>query len=746
MAIKYFVTISRLLVWAALLLIALPHKSFSNELLSEIRGKVIDMESHEPVEGARIKIDGLDCKCTTLKDGSFTLKDISEGTLWIYVEQPAYQPTRERITIEKDETQTFYILLEPKIYTSDPIVVTSKHTHNKFEEISENASVLAGKALQKELSQSLASTLKHETGMAMRSMGPAPSRPVIRGLGSDRVLISEDGNRTTDLSNTSPDHAVTVDPFTVERLEVIRGPKVLLQSPTTIGGVINAVRHEIPQELHEHITGTIGAYGETANSGYLTSLSTEIPFEPFMVRGELSYRNTGDLSTPIGTLQNTQSDNLNYSLGGSYISDFGFVGASIREFNLDYGIPGGFVGGHPNGVSIEMEKEVRNLKSRINIHTHGIRNIDLHLTNSYYRHKEFESNGSIGTDFLLRNTYGYMNFNHKAIGKLDRGTVGFWFDSRDFDIGGNVFTPPSKSLHLAGYVYESFQLNRLSVEFAARYNFDNIKPDAEDPNSNIGYIRERTFHTYSLSFSALYQLTQTFSFGGNVSKSSRTPTIEELYSEGPHLAAYSYEIGNPDLEAESGIGSELFAYYKSEKLFVLGTAFLNSLSSYIIPRNTGNINWRLILPEYQTYGVEALFFGGEIEAQWHVLPAWTFHTSASYTQGSFKSSGDPLPWIPPLKGEVGVSYKNGPLSLNLNTEWAASQNRTDEFEDPTEGYAILNASALYSLTVGEQVHHLSLSVDNLLNTEYRNHLSRVKSIMPETGTNVRFTYKLYYSL
>jgi iron complex outermembrane receptor protein len=465
-----------------------------------------------------------------------------------------------------------------------------------------------------------------------------------------------------------------------------------------------------------------------------------------MVRGELSYRNTGNLSTPIGTLQNTQSDNLNYSLGGSYISDFGFVGASIREFNLDYGIPGGFVGGHPNGVSIEMEKQVRNLKSRINIHTLGIRNIDLHLTNSYYRHKEFESNGSIGTDFLLRNTYGYMNFNHQAIGKLDRGTVGFWFDSRDFDIGGNVFTPPSKSLHLAGYVYESFQLNRLSVEFAARYNFDNIKPDAEDPNSNIGYIRERTFHTYSLSFSALYQLTQTFSFGGNVSKSSRTPTIEELYSEGPHLAAYSYEIGNPDLEAESGIGSELFAYYKSEKLFVLGTAFLNSLSSYIIPRNTGNINWRLILPEYQTYGVEALFFGGEIEAQWHVLPAWTFHTSASYTQGSFKSSGDPLPWIPPLKGEVGVSYKNGPLSLNLNTEWAASQNRTDEFEDPTEGYAILNASALYSLTVGEQVHHLSLSVDNLLNTEYRNHLSRVKSIMPEAGTNVRITYKLYYSL
>lgn len=740
----FFMVVSRLFIWAALLLVASPSKSYSNELLSEIRGKVIDMESHEPVEDAQIKIDGLDCKCRTAKDGSFTLKDISEGALLIYVEHPAYQPARERIMIEKDGAKAFYILLEPKVYTSDPIVVTSKHIHNKFEEIAEKAGVLAGQALQKQLSQSLASTLKHETGLAMRSMGPAPSRPVIRGLGADRVLISEDGNRTTDLSNTSPDHAVTVDPFTVERLEVIRGPKVLMQSPTTIGGVINAVRHEIPQELGEHISGTLGVYGETANRGYLTSLSTEIPIQPFMLRGEYSYRNTNDLYTPIGLLGNTQSKNLNYNLGGSYISDFGFVGVSMREFNLDYGIPGGFVGGHPNGVNIEMEKSVKNFKSRIELNHFGLKNIETHLTRSTYRHKELESNGSVGTDFLLRNTYGYLNLNHQPIGLFDRGTVGLWFDSRDFDIGGNVFTPPSTSLHFAGYLYEQFHLNRLNFEFAARYNYDKIQPETENPNSNIGYIRKRTFHTYSLSFSALYQFSQAFSFGGNLSKSSRTPTIEELYSEGPHLAAYSYEIGNPNLNAESGIGSELFAYYKSPKLFVLGTVFMNSLSSYIIPRNTGNINWRLILPEYQTYGVEALFFGGEIDIEWKINREWTFHTSASYTQGSFKPSSNPLPWIPPLKGEIGLGYKQSSLSLNLNTEWAASQNRVDEFEEPTNGYAILNASALYSFTMGRQVHHLSLSVDNLFNTEYRNHLSRVKSIMPEAGRNLRLTYKLYY--
>ncbi|WP_157452490.1 TonB-dependent receptor [Chloroherpeton thalassium] len=622
--------------------------------------------------------------------------------------------------------------------------MTSKHTHNKFEEITEKSSVLEGQALQKELSQSLAATLKNETGLAMRSMGPAPSRPVIRGLGSDRVLISEDGNRTTDLSSTSPDHAVTVDPFTIERLEVIRGPKVLLQSPTTIGGVINAVRHEIPQELRETVSGTLGAYGETANSGYLTAATLEVPLNPFMIRGEISRRKTGDISTPIGTLGNSESENLNYSVGGSYIWDYGFVGASMRDFNLDYGIPGGFVGAHPNGVSIEMQKQVRNVKSRINLNMERLENIEIHLTNSYYRHKELESNNSVGADFRIRNNYGFVNLNHLALGFLEKGTVGFWMDSRDFDIGGNVFTPSSKSLHLAGYVYESFTLNRVNLEFAARYNFDNIRPDAEDPDSRIGNIRERTFHTYSLSFSALYQLTETFSFGGNLSKSSRVPTIEELYSEGPHLAAYSYEVGNPDLDAESGVGSELFMYYKSASVYVLGTAFLNYLSSYIIPRNTGETNWRLILPVYQTYGVDALFFGSEFDLEWYLSPKWTFQTSASYTNGSFASSGKPLPWIPPLKGKVGISYSNAPITLNLNTEWAANQYRVDEFEDPTDGYAILNASALYALTLGKQVHHFSLSADNIFDTEYRNHLSRVKSIMPEAGRNFRFTYKMFF--
>ncbi|NTW50491.1 MAG: TonB-dependent receptor, partial [Chlorobiales bacterium] len=478
-------------------LLVLCNAAFGEVVQSSFKGIVIDIETNQPIADATVRIDEISRMYKTTEDGSFEIKDVAAGKYMVRVSHVGYRESRETITLSESGERRFYIFLDPKAYEAATIVVTSEHTHSKFEDITEESSVLKGKELQKELGLTLASTLKNETGLAIRSMGPAPARPVIRGLGADRVLISEDGNKTTDLSATSPDHAVTIEPFSLERIEVIRGPKAILQSPATIGGVINVVRHEIPQEQEVRITGTLGAYGETVNKGYLTSLIADVPLNPFMLRGEVSHRNTGDLSTPIGILKNSESDNLNYSLGASWLPEFGFIGASVRQFSLDYGVPGGFIGAHPNGVLIEMEKTVLNVKSRIKFNSGMLQNIETHLSRTSYRHKEFESNGSVGADFKITNVTGYANLNHEHASFFDRGTAGVSFESRKFDIGGNVFTPSSTSQNLAAYLYEAFSLGKFSFEAGARYNFDRITPDKEIPNSRIGNIRERVFHTYS---------------------------------------------------------------------------------------------------------------------------------------------------------------------------------------------------------------------------------------------------------
>ncbi len=712
----------------------------------ELSGVVIDEGNGAPVAGAVVEIQESRQKVSSSSDGSFLISNIQPGYYTIAVSRLGYYQNQISFEITENEGAELAVYLMSRPIEISPVVVTTRHTHTKFDELSELSHTLSGKELQKELGQTLASTLKNETGLAMRSMGPAPARPVIRGLGGDRVTISEDGGKTTDLSATSPDHAVTIEPFSIERIEVIRGPQVLKYSSTTIGGVVNVIRHEIPQDARNDIFGSIGAYAESANSGYLNSASLTIPVNRMMLRGEINRKESSDLNTPQGKLGNSYSENLDYGIGGAYAGSRGFIGASFRYFDLEYGVPGGFVGAHPNGVDIDMKKRRYNLKARLDFSESFLENIETHFTRAYYRHKEFEASGAIGTEFKIVNYLGYTNINHRALGQFDTGTFGIAYEHRDLDLGGLIFSPPSRSLNVSPYLIESFKLGKLNFETGIRYNFSAIEPDHDNPDSRIGYIRERKFNSVSASLSILYELDRYWSIGGNISRSTRTPTIEELFSEGPHLAAYSFETGNPDLSLEKGVGGEVFIYQNSDKLYFMLNTFYNDLDNYIIHRNTGEINWTTVLPVYAATGVRARLYGIESELKYGITDRIDFVGSVSYTIGEFKTSGNPLPQIPPLKGQVELKYSAVKLTSGINCRYAAKQTRVDEFEEPTAGYALLNLYSQYTLPTTRYIHTISVNLDNVFDTEYRNHLSRVKSILPEAGRNFRLTYKMFFDL
>jgi iron complex outermembrane receptor protein len=713
----------------------------------KIRGIVVDNESNQPIPGVTILFKEINRYLITDMKGEFFItfeQDLK--SIKLEVSHLGYRENHLKVEIESALEEKIIIYMIPKSIEIDPVLVSDYKSYSKFDDLQELTNVLKGKDLQKELGLTLASTLKNETGLAIRSMGPAPARPVIRGLSSDRVFISEDGNKTTDLSATSPDHAVSVDPFNLQRIEVLRGPKTLTQTPTTIGGVVNVVRGEIPTIWHDHILGSIGGYGETANGGYLGSAMVEVPVNRFSIRGEISRRRSFNVNTPAGKLENSYSKNQNYSLGSSYISDHFMIGGSFRRFEIDYGVPGGFVGAHPKGVDITMFRRQFNLKSEFHFHNSFVSDIKINLSRVLYRHSEFEASGAIGSEFRVDNTLGHIHIEHENLGLLRRGIWGLSFEHRDFDIGGLVFTSPAKSINLSAFVYETFVSGRFSFELGARYNFDSIDPARKEIDDKIGEIKKRTFNTYSLSISTLYELTKNVSAGFNISKSSRTPTIEELYSRGPHLAAYSYEIGNPTLEDERGIGTELFVYNKFENLFWNLNLFRNDLSYYIIPRNTGEINFQTFLPVYQTYGIAALLYGAEFQLDWDITSRVKVSTNVSYTRGNFKGTNNSLPQIPPLKGKLEVNHNFLDILFGLNAEWATAQRNVDEFEEPTSGYIIYNWYGQYSISSDAVIHNFSLNIDNILDTEYRNHLSRVKSILPEAGRNFRFTYKLFFNM
>lgn len=717
-----------------LIMCLLSSELYSFNSIISISGVVLDRESSVPIPNAVLHFLNTDIYIITKADGSFFLEGILEGKYQIKVTHLAYQENLIEFDLRGNNPKSIKIYLIPKSHEISPVVIIDRSYRSKFEEMNETAGVLKGKELQREMGFNLAATLKNETGLAIRSIGPAPARPVIRGLGGNRVHISEDGQVTTDLSATSPDHAVTLEPFTVNRIEVLRGPKVLLYTSSTLGGVVNVVREEIPEELHHEIHGVFGLFGETVNEGYLGSSTIQIPFEPLSIKFEFSRRKAADISTPVSKLKNSYAENLNYSSGLSYFHSGGFFGASFRAFELNYGVPGGFVGAHPNGVRIEMKRQQVNFKSNYLINSLYFENLEINYSTSKYRHKEFESSGRLGAEFSIISHLGNFHLNHKKISPFPDGTVGVSIEYRDFDIGGFVFTSPSKSLNVSGFIYENLSLNRFSFELAGRINYDITAPQKEKPDANIGHVRTREFSTFSLSLSSLYEVSNIVYFGINISKSSRVPTIEELYSEGPHLAAYSYEIGNPDLKSESGFGAEVFVYHKFNGLYFNLTFFRNQFDNFIIPRNTGQINYSTFLPIYATTGVHAIIYGFENQFEWKPLNQITLFSNLTYTRGKIRKSENSLPQIPPLKGNAGIRLGFYDFLFGLSIEYAAKQAKVDMFEETTAGYGVVNGFFQYSFITGNLVHNTSISVDNIFNKEYRNHLSRVKIILPEAGS------------
>ncbi|OQY76646.1 MAG: hypothetical protein B6D45_03390 [Ignavibacteriales bacterium UTCHB3] len=728
-----------------------------------LHGKVYDSFSREPVVAATISYGDLTSGSITDANGEFRIVLPNEFRISLVISHISYYSYTFTLTAGQKLNTDLVIYLIPKDIHLETVLITGQHTHSKFEGISNIRDLVEGVDFQKNLGLTLAATLKNETGLAIRSMGPAPARPVIRGLGGDRVLFTEDGAVTADLSGTSPDHALTIEPFTINKADIIRGPRVLLYSPVSVGGVVNVARHDIPVETVEGFTGNLGSYYESANGGFLYGGKAEYGTGGLAFQGSFTSRAAGDISTPSGKLNNSYSNIEGYSGGGSYIGEPGFIGYSYRSLNMDYGIPGGFIGAHPNGVRISIYRNVYSGKGSLNINSGLFHNVTLHYARSYYRHKEFEREDLIGAEFRIIDHSFYLTGEHHLLGLNEDGIVGISGRYRDFEVGGFVFTPNSVSKNLSFYFWQPFNYHRLSVEFAARFNGDIITP-AITKHSSIGEIRERKYFTWSFSASGIYDLSGNFFLGLNLSRSSRVPTIEELYSEGPHLAAYSYETGNPDLESESGIGIELFSYWKTEEAYALVNLYRYNLTGFIIPRNTGKINYQTFLPVYATTGKNSVIEGIEFEVEYKPAERLSVAAKLSFTHGYFVtgetsanldnpnaanfsdwfSEGGALPQMPPAKLLLELKYKlQYGTSVEVSAEFAASQERTDLFEQATAGYGIVNCNIFQPVTVGKLTGLITLGMDNIFDVEYRNHLSRVKSIMPEAGRNFRATVRLY---
>ena len=221
-----------------------------------IRGAVIFTASGEPVHGAVILVVGLSLVALTDADGVFEIPEVPAGTYEVLAQREHFTAARQTVTVRGGTVVVDFTLDLTSIHEELTVTATAGGQTSTFEAF--NAiSTLDSFDLTTDAQGSLGEALQNLPGVAKRSFGPGASRPIIRGFDGDRVLVMEDGIRTGDLSSQSGDHAVTIDPNGLERVEIVRGPATLLYGSNAVGGVVNAITpHESNRE--SPVPGTHG--------------------------------------------------------------------------------------------------------------------------------------------------------------------------------------------------------------------------------------------------------------------------------------------------------------------------------------------------------------------------------------------------------------------------------------------------------------------------------------------------------
>lgn len=723
---------------------------------AELTGRILDAVTHNPVPFAYLHLEEINRTATAGRDGHFQFQNIPVGTYTLSVHRVGYKTYTVRLLIDDTVTNPIEIRLQPESVRSDEITVTGTREATAGSRLEHASSKIIGDQLRRNLGSTLSETLSHSPGFSERSSGPAPGRPVMRGLGDERVLILQDGERTGDVSSQSADHAVSLDPMGAEEIEIARGPAALAYGSNAIGGIINVVRNQIPTSLPSRLSGTASILGKSVNREGSAALSATVPFGNWATKMDLNGRLGTDYRTPEGTVTNSYIENTHNTIGISRIGDRGYFGASGSAYFSNYGIPPDPNGGHPSGVDIEMRKYQFDVRGERILHNSFFKLVETRYSFVNYHHMELESDGSMGTEFGQLTTNASIKARHNGWAFFEEGTVGLWGESRDYAVAG-VRTPDSNLYQASAFIIQEAEFGPLHIELGTRLEAIKARPEEERTSALIGQIRERSFLGLASSASAIYNLADAFYLGSTWMHSFRSPSLEELYSEGPHLASYSFEIGNPDLEPERGHGLELFLRYRTDKLNAEIAGYRNDFQNYLYARDTGETSVSdPSLNNYQFVGEEALFNGVEFSADAAIINHFRLGGSLSYTIAErnvspeeqevtgYEQTVRPLPMIPPLQSQVFLRYNRSRWTVSTRLRIAAKQSRLGEFETETDGYTLLDTNLQYRLQKGSSLHTFSLNAQNITNQAYQNHLSRVKEIFPEPGISVSLLYRVYF--
>lgn len=659
---------------------------------------------------------------------------------------------------------------------ADVIVVTTSPLGVTADEIVGAVEVVDRRHLEDNLSGSLADTIAHEPGVSTTYFGPAASRPVIRGLGADRVRVLVNGVGLIDASTNSPDHAVASEALEAEQVEILRGPAAIAYGGAAIGGVVNVIDGRIPEarvedDIEGRFYGSLTSVddGETAagrvrfNAGEFvisleglmrTAQPYDIPgfaesetfrlFEEAEEEHEDDHDEDHEEEHPYGTVENSDLDFNSASAGISWIGESGFIGVAFRQSNALYGIPGAHghgeeehhdddheeEHGHEAGVRIDLEQTRFDLRGEWRDLGEHIERVKFSFGTGSYEHVELEGD-EIGTRFTNDGWEGRVEARHVPIdfwGGMWEGAAGIQAFNRDFAaIGDEAYVPPSETSDWGLFLVERWDADRWGLEGGLRFERRELDTATDS----------RTFETASLSGSVFVRPVRDTFLAFTLSTSERAPTDVELFADGPHVASRTFEVGAPDLDVERAVSAELTARTQFADWSLEASVFRADYDGFIAAFATGAEEDGFPVFAYRQEDAVLAGFEGRLEGPIGEWAGWNFdgELTGEYVDATLDSGGN-LPRLPPLSLSAGVSASRGGHDLHLEAEWADVQDNTAEGEFKSGSYVLFNAR--WSIEPFEdRGMRVILEGRNLTDTEARLHTSFLKDQLPLPGRNFR---------
>ncbi len=717
----------------------------------EVRGRIV-APTGEAVGHAEVRLVGLG-RIVHAPGGSFELT-VPAGSHVLEVWSALLGRAVRRITVAAGDTLDVRIVLEP-VFHAEPIIASVGPDARTQTELYQVTDVLSGRELTTKGQSSLGQTLAEQPGVNSTYYGPGSSRPVIRGLQSDRVKILESGVGSGDLSASGPDHAVALEPLMADQVEIIRGPSTLLYGSSAIGGAVNVIDERIPRETTEHtVRGYAQFQGGSVNEELNAGLSLDGSSDWFAWHAGGLIRNTGNTRIPgpadihevdpsaDGEIENSAVDTETASIGASYIGDDGYFGVSGTTYGANYGVPGhAHAGEDPaeaeeEGVQIALDQLRFDVEGAWSFRGSPIQRAKVRAGYSDYEHKELEQ-GVVGTRFDNSELDTRFEATHAPLGSVT-GTLGLQLGTRSMSAEGEeAFMPGTDTNTYALFAYEEIPVGSLSLGVGARWEkADHETVDGESRDSD----------GFSGSLGLNWPVGESFTLTFSGSRSVKLPTAVELFADGPHVATRLYEIGDPNLGNEIGYSLEAAAILSDGRVTGQIAGFVNSFDDFIFLAPTDSVTDGLLVANFEQSN--ARFYGFEVSLLVSLLHRPGHHLgltgSSDYVHAEQTGTGMPLPLIPPLRWSVGALWEYGHWQAAVDLRRTEEQTRVSEYETPTPGYTMLNASLSYALITGAFGHEITLRGANLTNVEARNHVSLLKDVAPLPGLDIRLTYRLLF--